>query len=248
MSALRQIHTALLLLFSSVPAGAQPSQEPASGIARLRDFEATYQSGLQTIQKPLLNSYVQRLQQLATASTPTDQPAIQAELSRVKKIIAAGGIIDLRSAGATQSEPASPRVSPGLKPGLKGPPGSVLVLKPDAAKGPAVLGSTLTLGKAEWTVEHLDAGTYEITVLGSFPPFTGTASITASLDGEEMTKELSTANAAGMPGQFPMLRLGRFQFAKDVENKDLKIELKAAGLPGVQVRQVVISRPRPPGK
>lgn len=228
---------------------AQPTPQPAAGVARLREFEATYQAGLQKIQTPLLNDYAQKLQQLAAAVPAADQAAVQAELARVQKIIATGGIVDLRSASSatTQPEPAPQRPGPKAG-GMKGPPGAVLVLKPETAKGPAVLGSSLTLGKAAWTIEHLDAGAYEVMILCSFAPFSGTASIVATLDGQDATKELSPANAAGMPGQFPMLRLGRLQFDHDVDKKDLTIELQASELTGVQVRQVIISRPRPNAK
>lgn len=241
----RALLTFILVSCAHVWSCAQ-TPEPATGIAKLRGYEATYQAGLQKIQTPLLSDYALKLQQLATAAPLPEQPAIQAELARVQKIIASGGIVDLRSASATQSEADTPRLGPRL--GGKGPPGAILVLKPDTAKGPAVLGSSLTIGKAEWSIENLDAGSYEITVLCSFPTFSGTASIVASLDGQVETKELSSSNAAGMPGQFPVLRLGRFHFDKDVKNKDLTLELKATELAGVQVRQVVISRPRLGGK
>ena len=46
--------------------------------------------------------------------------------------------------------------------------------------------------------------------------------------------------------QFRVLRLGRFHFDEEVRGQDLKVELKSADLPGVQIRQVFISKPRPP--
>lgn len=246
MTALRLFPFCLLLCLAAGDLRAQ-APEPATGSAKLRDYEATYLAGLQKIHTPLLNDYALKLQQLAASVPAAEQPALQAELARVQKLVASGGIVDLRSASsATQTEQTPPRL--GKRLGVNGPPGTVLVLRPDTAKGPAVLGSSLTIGKAAWTIEQLAAGTYEITVLCAFVPFSGTASITATLDGQEATKDLSTSNASGMPEQFPVLRLGRFHFEADVQNKDLNLELKATELPGVQVRQVVISKPRPPGK
>lgn len=238
-----------------ISASARAQQTPAAastGVARLGEYEATYEAGLKKIQAPLLADYALKLQQLLSASAPADQAAVTAELERVRKIIATNGVVDPRSAASAFTQPEPPPLRFGMKQGgmmARGaPPGAVLMLKPEEARGPAAPGAVITIGRADWTVAHLDAGHYEVTVLCSFPPFSGVATLSATLDGETVGKELNSANASGMPGQFPVLRLGRMKFDHDVSGKDLTLQLTSTDLAGVQVRQVILSRPRPPGK
>ena len=203
----------LLLLASALmtSASARAQQTPAaasSGVARLGEYEATYEAGLKKIQAPLLADYALKLQQLLSASAPADQAAVTAELERVRKIIATNGVVDPRSAASAFTQPEQPPPGAGMRRGALaargGPPGAALVLKPEDARGPAVLGAVITIGRADWAVTHLDAGQYEVTVLCSFPPFSGVAALTATLDDQTVRKELNTANASGMPGQFPV--------------------------------------------
>lgn len=226
---------------------AQPA-EPAGALARLREYEATYQAGLRKIQTPLLTDYAQKLQQLLGTAPPAEQPAIRLEIARVQTLIATGGLVNLNSASATQQRGSGPGPGPELGPGMRPPPGAVLVLKPDTAMGATNPGMALTIGKASWKVGHLDAGSYEITVVCSFPSFNGTASITALLAGEETSGEVNSSKSARTPDQFRLLKLGRVRFERDLKDEELKLELNAAQLPGVQVRQVLILKPRPPGK
>lgn len=253
-------HPSLVSAQSAAAAGAPaPASPPAdtSPAARLRDYEATYQAGLRRIQTPLLGDYVLKLQQLLVSAPAAEQAAIITEIEHVKRIIAAGAVIDLRSASQPQAPSPTPMPPPGgqppagngkASPGIRPLLGAVLVLKPDAAKGPAVLGSALTIGRARWTVEHLDAGAYDISVVLSFPAFTGKASISASLADDEAREDLSEAKASSSPDQFRLLRLGKMKFDDDVNNKDLTLSLDSTALTGVQIRQVIISRPRPPAK
>lgn len=237
---------------ATTPASSGADTSPA---ARLREYEATYQAGLRKIQTPLLTDYMLKLQQLLVSAPPSDQAAITSEIERVKKIVASGAVIDLRSASQPQNASPTPMPPPGGPPppngNGKGPPpgarpflGAVLVLKPDSAKGPAVLGSAITIGRAQWTVEHLEAGTYDISVVLSFPAFTGKASIVASLAGDEAREDLSESKAATSSDQFRLLRIGKVKLDEDVNNKDLTLSLDSTALAGVQIRQVIISRPR----
>jgi hypothetical protein len=237
----------LTVHWMAAAAGAQ-SAEPAGPLARLREYEATYQAGLRKIQTPLLTDYAQKLQQLLGAAPPEDQPAIRLEIARVQTLIATGGLVDLRSASATQPREPGPGPGPASGPGMRPPPGAVLVLRPDTAIGATVAGTALTIGKASWKVAHLDAGTYEVTVVCSFPSFNGTGRITASLAGEEASGEVNSSKSARTPDQFRLMKLGRIRFERDLKDEELKLELKAAELPGVQIRQVLIVKPRQPGK
>lgn len=246
-----------LIIAAAVHGFAQPAStttQDTTPAARLKEYEATYLAGLKKIQTPLLNEYAAKLQQLSLTAAPADQSAIKAELDRVQKIITDGGIIDLRSASNPQSAPSSTPPGPagnGIGPGPGGPrplAGAVLVLRPDTARGPAVLGSSITIGKAQWAIDHLDSGTYDISVVCSFPSFTGKASLVASLAGDQAREDLSEARASNSPDQFRLLRLGKVRLDDDVTNKDLTVELDSTDLTGVQIRQVIISRPRPQAK
>ncbi len=232
--------TCVWLLLMHTAACAQ--SESSSASSKLGDYEATYQSGLRKIQAPLLSGYVAKLQQLSVTAPPPERPAIQAEQERVEKIIASGGIVDLRSASSTQPQDQRPGAGPGGRP----PPGAVLVLRPDTAKGPAVLGATLTIGKARWTLASLEAGSYDISIVCAYPPFKGSASISAALAGDETSEILSEARGTTAPDQFRFIRLGKIRVKDDVKNEDLTLTLNATDLPGVQVRQVIISKPQPP--
>jgi hypothetical protein len=242
---MRQAIMLLIAGWMPLSSGAQTA-EPADPLARLREYEVTYQAGLRKIQAPLLTDYAQKLQQLLGTAPPEDQPAIRLEIARVQTLIATGGLVDPSAAGTTQ--PGGPPPGPDAGTGMRPPPGAVLVLKPDSAKGATLVGSALTIGKATWRIQHLDAGSYEITAVCSFPSFNGTAVITASLAGEETSGEINSSKSTRTPDQFRLLKLGRLRFERDLNDAELKLELKAAELPGVQVRQVLILKPRPPGK
>ena len=231
------------------PASTTTTTPDTTPAVRFKEYEATYLAGLKKIQTPLLTDYATKLQQLSLTAAPADQPAIKAELDRVQKIITDGGIIDLRSASnpqaATSMKPPGNGIGPGAGPGVPRPlAGAVLVLRPETAKGPAVLGSAITVGKAQWTIDHLDSGTYDISVICSFPAFTGKASLVASLAGDQAREDLSEARSSNSPDQFRLLRLGKVRFDDDITNKDLTLELDSTDLTGVQIRQVIISRPR----
>lgn len=231
----------LFLGFMVLTTSAQPAADPPQAAIRLRDYEATYQQGLRKIQAPLLSDYVSKLQQLLATAPSGDQPAIEAEIQRTQKLIADGGVIDLKAANAPQPEP------PQAMPAPRSPPGTVLSLKPSAAKTTAVsaLTGTLTLGKAEWLIEHLDSGNYDVVALYSLPSFTGMASITTSLGGKDSEQAITPDKAMPAPDQFRILRLGHFDFDRDVNNDTLKIALKSTDLPSVQIRQIFVVKPRP---
>jgi len=219
----------------------RPAGDMTPGAQRLRDFEATYQQGLRKIQAPLLAGYFSELQQLLASSPAADQAAIQAEIARIQKLITDGGVIDLAAAAAPQPEP------PKSMPAPRNPPGTVLVLKPSAARVTPLSGllpGAIALGAAEWPVEHLDEGSYDVVALYSLPAFTGAASIITSVGGKRNELALTPDKAMPVPDQFRILRLAHFDFDHDVNNDTLKIELKSADLRSMPVRQVFVVKPK----
>lgn len=225
-------------------AATAPSTPP---MTRLRDYELTYQQELRKIQAPLISDYIARLQQLLIASPESEQPAIRSELERMTKLNAEGGIVDLRAAFAPQA--AAPTAMPPPRPkGFKAPPGTALVLTPDTARGTTTAARSdraLTLGAAEWPVDHLDAGSYDIVARYSCPAFAGSSSLIVTLGGQEVVLKITPDMASE---QFLLRRVAHFDLDHDLNNETLKLELKPGDLPTMQIRQISVVKPRPPGK
>lgn len=241
-----------MFLLACACATAQPADTAATApsappMTRLRDYELTYQQELRKIQAPLISDYITKLQQLLNASPETEQPAIRSELERMTKLNSEGGIVDLRAAIAPQAAPPTAMPPPRSK-GFKAPPGTTLVLTPDKARSAtSSAGSdrSLTLGKAEWPVDHLDAGSYDIVARYSCPAFTGTSSLIVTLGTQEVALKITPDMASE---QFLLRRVAHFDLDHDLNNDTLRLELKPGDLPTMQIRQISVVKPRPPGK
>lgn len=241
-----------MLFLASACATAQPAETSATPpsappITRLRDYELTYQQELRKIQAPLISDYITKLQQLLKGSTESEQLAIRSELERMTKLNSEGGIVDLRAAIAPQA--TAPTAMPPPRPkGFKAPAGTTLVLTPDMARGTTTAARSdrsLTLGKAEWPVDHLDAGSYDIVARYSCPAFAGTSSLIVMLGGQEGVLKITPDMASE---QFLLRRVAHFDLDRDLNNETLKLELKPGDLPTMQIRQISVVKPRPPGK
>lgn len=227
---------------SAAPVNPATSIGQASGAIRLREFETTYQEGLKRIHLPLLTNYLSRLSQLASSAQSSD-PTLNLEITRIQKLIADGGLIDLQSLLPTP-EAAAPTPTP---PGVD-PPGAVLVLKPEEASE-AKLSETsptaVVLGGATWEIARLDEGAYDILALYSMPTLSENGSLTVSYAGEEVTYAL-TQDRVTRGDQPRILRLGRMKISRDAISKPLHIEVTPATATGLQIRQLIVARPRIP--
>lgn len=214
----------------------------ASGVVRLRDFETTYQDGLKRIHLPLLTAYLGRLSQLASNAQRSD-PTLNLEIARVQKLIADGGLIDLQSLLPTPES-----IAPSPAPVAAAPPGAVLILKPEEATQAKLSETTpaaVLVGSATWEVERLDEGAYDVLALYSMPTLSENGTLMVKFAGEEITHELKQDRIT--KGDQPrILRLGRIKINRDAISKPLHIEVTPATATGLQIRQLIIARPRVP--
>lgn len=227
--------------------GQQPTTAPAveaPGVERFRSFEHTYQEGLKRIHLPLLTNYLTHLNQLAAASKEPN-PALEKEITLVQKTLAAGGLVDLTRLGLpeTQAIESSP-----IPADAGSPPGAVLVLKAENAKGGTLLKSmppSLSLGEASWPIDRLSKGDYEVLALYCLPTPLEGASVSVSLGLDTFTHELSKDRTT-KPDQFRILRLGRLKLNQDIVSSAFTVSIVPTTASGFQIRQIIIAKPRSP--
>lgn len=227
--------------------GQQPTTAPAieaPGVERFRSFEHTYQEGLKRIHLPLLTSYLTHLNQLAAASKEPD-PALEKEIAFVQRTMAEGGLIDLTRLGLPEAQAIESSPAPVI---AGSPPGAVLVLKAENAKGGTLSKSippALSLGEASWPIERLSKGEYEVLALYCLPSVVEGASLSVSLGLDTFTHELSKDRTT-KPDQFRILRLGRLKLNQDTVSGTFSVALVPASASGFQIRQIIIAKPRSP--
>jgi hypothetical protein len=227
--------------------GQQPSTAPAAevqGVERFRSFERTYQEGLKRIHLPLLTNYLTQLNQLA-ATSKEPNPALEKEIALVQKTLAAGGLVDLTRLGLPETQAIESFPIPA---DAESPPGAVLVLKAENAKGGTLLKSmppSISLGEASWPIDRLSKGDYEVLALYCLPnPLEG-ASVSVSLGLDTFAHELSRDRTT-KPDQFRILRLGRLKLNQDIVSSPFTVSMVPKTASGFQIRQIIIAKPRSP--
>lgn len=243
---------------TSLPAApAEPT--PA---ARLEQLDATYSANLRKYHSPVILDYLRELetlrQTLASQGHDKDAAQVQTEIEKTKKLSTTTGLLSydpLKPPPDPQTAPPPDR-GPGGKAGRRmsadainlpianavnaSPAAESVRPRPDAA--------ALPLGHAEWRVEKVPAGVYEVMLVSAMIENMEKTSVQATL-GPYTAERKTPPRAAGSANDFRVFRVGTFSLDQDMANVTLTLESSDPTKPCMWVRNVLLTHPKtpPPG-
>lgn len=239
----------ILVLSQVLPVVLCVAQEPAprGDTSRLQQMETIYQKELSARHIPLLGKYLVELQKQAAAAS--DRTAYDAEIARIQQVINAGGVLDLITLQQTQAgavptpAPMPPPVPPERKQAL-------VALSPALAQNlssPAVTNSgTAALGTAEWRIEHIDAGTYDVLLHYACPQLSAPLPLHVELAGQSIDKELDTDHVTKDAQTFRIFRLGSITLTGNHRGETLRFVAGDKSNTSLILKSLLITKPRPP--
>ena len=242
-------HRIILLLVAA--AGSASAQLPTATAnpTRLDQMEAIYQKELSARHIPLLGKYLTELQRHGAAATAEEQPYYQAEIARIQAVISGGGALDL--IGAQQSPTGElPMPAPMPPPDAPERKNALIVLTPglaartapplaEGAVSPALVG-------AEWRIEAMEAGTYDILIHYSAPMLAEPLPVKVEFAGQTVQKVMETTRVTKDVESFRILRLGTLALTADQRGETLRLTVGDTKQPLLNLKSVLITKPRPP--
>jgi hypothetical protein len=238
-----------MLALLACPARAQQQQ------SRLEQYEATYQANLRAIHAPILQDYLRALENLRTTLTNRNRVAdakqVEAEIARVKNIVNTTGILpptELQAALGATAEAAPPVATPAPAAPAKPAAGPLPVLLAAEAKGAALDAKTGAgpLGTAEWHINRLPAGTYDLLVMFASGPLVLPEHVTVNIGGQDFKSSVASDRATGSPETFRLLRLCQVKLEAEVTNSPLTITAASKANPLLWVKRVMFATPKKP--
>jgi hypothetical protein len=224
------------------PAVAQQPAAPAA-ITRLQQMESIYQKELSARHIPLLGKYLVELQR--QAATATDKTAYEAEIARIQQVISAGGVLDLIAMQQSQSG-AMPMPAPPPAPVPIERKQALIALSPALAQTvsptPAANAETATIGEADWRIELIAAGTYDILLHYACPELAGPLKIRVEFNGPNGRKGAGRRPHATKDCQtFRILRLGSLTLTGDHRGETLRLSAGDKTSPKLILKSLLIT-------
>ncbi len=235
-----------LLLLAPQIAAQQPAAPPAA-ITRLQQMEGIYQKELSARHIPLLGKYLTELQrQTATAATPAEKQAYQAEILSIQRIISAGGVLDLI---AVQQSQAGAMPMPVPKPVPVERKQALIALSPALAQSvsptPAANAETAAIGEAEWRIELIAAGSYDILLHYACPELAEPMKVSVEFNGQTVEKVLDVIRATKDAQTFRIARLGSLTLTGDQRGQTLRLRAGDKTSAKLILKSLLITKPRP---
>lgn len=225
-----------------------PVSAPGSG-SRLQQLESTFQQELKKIHIPLLGQYLTELQRLAASTTdPAAQSAIRAEMEKVQQIVTAGGVVDPVAAAQASQAPAAASMPATPKPGAPPVPAPILTLAPAGARSFTPSPSTgladaplcAAIGQADWMIDRLPAGGYEILIQYACPKLDTEQSVLIEFAGQTLEHEFKPSRVTKSANDFRLVRLGRITLKTDATHELLRLKAGSRSEPVFHLRSLMI--------
>lgn len=240
----------LLILPVLLAAAIGNAQEPpeAVHVTRLQQMEAIYQKELSARHIPLLGKYLTELQRYRSAATADEQPAYDAEIARIQAVISGGGALDLIAA---QQSPTGqlPMPAPMLTVPAAERKDALIVLTPALATRivpPLPSGATTTtVSGAEWLIEGMEAGTYDVLIHYSVTELSDPLPIRVEFAGQTVEKAMETSRVTKNTESFRIFRLGTLALTADQRGETLRLTVGDKKQPALILKSVLITKPRP---
>ncbi len=237
------VNLCICLLIVCVAHAQQPSVPATS---RLRQMEEIYQKELSMRHIPLLGKYLVELQRLS--ATAANKTPYQKEITRIQQIISEGGVVDLIAAQQTQSgEAPIPTPMPAPVPGERRQ--ATISLTPAIAQGvapaSAVNNPASALSGAQWRVEFIGAGTYDLVLHYSCPELVRPLPVKIEFGGQVVEKILETRRATKDAKTFRIFRIGSLTLTDDLRGETLRFSAGDKAAPQLILKSLLITKPRP---
>lgn len=233
-----------LLLSVRMTVAQQPAPPAAS--TRLQQMEGIYQKELSSRHIPLLGKYLVELQRQAAVAT--DKAAYQAEITRIQQVISSGGVLDLIAMQQSLSG-GMPMPAPAPAPVPMERKLALIALSPALAQNlspaPPANAESAAVTEAEWRIELIAAGTYDILLHYACPELAGPLKIRVEFNGQTLEKELDTDRATKDAQTFRILRLGSLTLTGDHRGETLRLSAGDKDSPRLILKSLLITRPRP---
>lgn len=246
---MKRVCIALGLVFASGRLCAQTAAPvatavPAAPVARLQQMESIYQKELSARHIPLLGKYLVELQRQAAAAT--DKAPYEAEIARVQQIISSGGVVDLIAAQQPQTGtmpmPPPPPVPPERKQALIAlPPALAATTTPSAAPDSA----TAKVSEAEWRIERIAAGTYDVLLEYSCPELDAPLPVAVEFAAQSLEKTLEADRGTKDDQTFRIFRVGSLTLTGDQRGETLRLVVGDKSSPKLILKNLLITKPRP---
>jgi hypothetical protein len=240
-----RLMTASCLLLLTLRAGAQQPAAPPVAATRLQQMEGIYQKELSARHIPLLGKYLVELQRQAALAT--DKAAYDAEIGRIQQIISAGGVLDLIAMQQSQSG-ATPTPMPAPVPVERKQ--ALIALSPALAQAvspaPPPDAPTAVIGEAEWRIELIAAGTYDVLLHYACPEPATPVKVRVEFSGQVLEKELDADRVTKDAQTFRIMRLGSLILTGDQRGETLRLSAGDKSSPKVILKSLLITRPRAP--
>lgn len=233
----------LVMLFTT-SLGAQQPAAPAE-VTRLQQMEGIYQKELSERHIPLLGKYLAELQRLAASAA--DRTAYDAEISRIQQVISSGGVLDLIALqkGQMGEMPVAALMPP--------PPErkeALIALSPALAQTlsptTAADSATALLGVAEWRIEAISAGTYDLLLHYACTELVEPLALTVEFAGQKVEKALETERFTKDDQTFRIFRLGSLTLTGNHRGETLRFTAGDKNAPKLILKSLLITKPRPP--
>lgn len=239
------------------------SQTPPVSTTRLQQLDSTYQTNLRKLHAPLLNDYERELetikQKLIARNRDADARAFDEEIVRVRTIAATTGVLPYDAPKKLEPMPIDgtpPKPAKTIVPGLKKAGGDTIVLTAaealPSAQFPLVMRNSpdkaLQLGRASWKVPNVAAGTYDLILIYASASIPGGHSISANINGTDITLPLTVTQATGSDENFRLARIGQITFDKDVTDAPLTLHVEPFDASVLWLRSIALAKPKPKSK
>jgi hypothetical protein len=181
--AFRIFRQGILLLPLVLPFSAwgQSADTPPTPAARLEQLDGTYSSNLRKYHAPVILDYLRDLeklrQNLSSQSRDAEALQVQAEIDKTKKLSTSTGLLsyDPLKPPPEPQQPSPSKPPPPGKGGRRFSPDAITLSITNATNATPAAGTVkpapddkaLPLGHAEWRVDKIPAGVYEVMLISS---------------------------------------------------------------------------------
>ncbi len=232
-----------ILMLGHATSAQQPAAPPPS---RLQQMESIYQKELSSRHIPLLGKYLTELQKLA--ATATDKTAYQSEIVRIQQVISAGGVLDLIAVQMQNGSTPMPTPMPAPVPIERKQ--ALIALSPALAQSLTPTtppnAATAAIGQAEWRIELIAAGTYDVLLHYACTDLTEPLKVSVEFNGQTIAKELESDRVTKDAQTFRILRLGSLTLTADHRGETLHLTAGDKNSAKLILKNLLITKPRPP--
>jgi hypothetical protein len=234
--------------------GTEPMPTPA---ARLDQLDSTYATNLRLYHAPVILDYLRELEKLrqsfVTQGRDKDAARVLSEIEKTKKLSVSTGLLSYDPLKPQEEKSAKDKPSPSGKERHFSPDAITLggelatnVSPPVDAIKQLPNFKALPIGHAEWHVDKIPAGIYELMLICSMTDDSAKTSVQATLGTLTAERKLPPKAGSGGINDARVFRVGTFTLDQDLLNTTLTLESSNPTHPSLWVRNLVLTHPKPP--